>query len=68
MAVMKIAMKGASASAGFMAEWWTPRLAGPVIAAAALRLALLAAAWPLRCRRRDGFSFRGSCSTQAEAS
>jgi hypothetical protein len=36
-------LKGTVASPGFKAEWWTPRLAGPVIAAAVVRLALLAA-------------------------
>lgn len=43
MAVMPTESAGSTASSSFAAEWWTPRLAGPVIAAAVVRLTLLAA-------------------------
>jgi hypothetical protein len=42
MAVMNTELQGTAAPSGFQAEWWTPRLAGPVIAAAVVRLTLLA--------------------------
>ena len=44
MAVMRIKFAGSTASSSCAAEWWTPRLAGPVIAAAVVRLTLLAVA------------------------
>jgi hypothetical protein len=40
---MSIESRDANANPSFMPAWWTPRLAGPVIAAAVLRLTLLAA-------------------------
>jgi hypothetical protein len=44
MVVMSIESSGSAARPVSTAEWWTPQLAGPVIAAAIVRLALLAAA------------------------
>jgi hypothetical protein len=41
---MNIEWKGTAAPAGFKAEWWTPRLTGPLLAATVVRVALLAAA------------------------
>ncbi len=41
---MRIKSAGLTASSSLEAEWWTPRLAGPVIAAAIVRLTVLAAA------------------------
>jgi 4-amino-4-deoxy-L-arabinose transferase-like glycosyltransferase len=40
---MSIATSPLAEDPSFKTEWWTPRLAGPVIAAAVVRLALLAA-------------------------
>jgi len=40
---MQTKSAGSTASSSFAAGWWTPRLAGPVIAAAVVRLTLLAA-------------------------
>jgi hypothetical protein len=42
MAVMRIESAGSTASSSYAAGWWTPRLTGPVIAAALVRLALMA--------------------------
>jgi hypothetical protein len=42
MAVMNTELQGTAAPPGFQAEWWTPRLIWPLIAAAVVRLALLA--------------------------
>jgi len=41
---MHIKFAGSAASSGHEAGWWTPQLAGPVIAAAVVRLVTLAAA------------------------
>jgi hypothetical protein len=41
---MSIKLNGPAANPGFRTEWWTPRLAGPLIAAAAIRFTLLAVA------------------------
>jgi hypothetical protein len=43
LSVMSIDLKDANANPSFIPAWWTPRLAGPVIAAAVVRLTLLAA-------------------------
>jgi hypothetical protein len=43
MAVMRIESSCSEAKPSLITEWWTPRLAGPIIAAAVVRLALLAA-------------------------
>jgi len=37
-------MEGHGRACGFKAEWWTPRLTGPLLAATVVRVALLAAA------------------------
>jgi hypothetical protein len=42
MAVMRKESAGSTSCSSFAAGWWTPRLAGPVIAAAVVRLALMA--------------------------
>ena len=39
---MRIESAGSTASSSYAAGWWTPRLTGPVIAAALVRLALMA--------------------------
>lgn len=38
---MNIESSNPAANTSFISEWWTPRLAGPIIAAAVIRLALL---------------------------
>jgi hypothetical protein len=42
MAVMRTKLAGSTTCSSFAAGWWTPRLAGPVITAAVVRLAMLA--------------------------
>jgi hypothetical protein len=42
MAVMRTKIAGSTTCSSFAAGWWTPRLAGPVITAAVVRLAMLA--------------------------
>ena len=44
MSIVTIESPDSSSYPGFKTEWWTPRLAGPLIAAAVVRLTLLAAA------------------------